>query len=148
MRVRGRLFWCYLVLFHMAFSLSLYQVIGFSRGWKLQSPKNTLVHSMDFYICLLWKLIFWEILNLVKKHQHGQVSPGTSTSFTGFQSSCKEYIINGLTYSTQQAARLYLTCHSFHSSHKYCDGLLGLVVKHCELRLRSSRNEIFHLCTF
>lgn len=29
-----------------------------------------------------------------------------------------------LQYSTQQAARLI--CHSFHSSHKYYDGLHGL----------------------
>lgn len=74
--VEGRLFWCYLVLLPVAVSLSLCQVTDFSMGWKLQSPINCFIQWT--FVCLFFFFIFLKFPNLVKKHQHGQVSPGTS----------------------------------------------------------------------
>lgn len=60
-----RLFWCYLVLFHVASSLLIYQVIGFSRGWKLQSLKSS--PSLNGLLNVsLENWFFWKISNLVK----------------------------------------------------------------------------------
>lgn len=73
----GRLFWCYLVITSCGCSLSLYQLIDFSTGWKLQSPINSA--SSSGLLCA--SFFFWKFLNLVKKRQHGQVSPGTSFHF-------------------------------------------------------------------
>lgn len=66
--------------------LSLCQVIGFSRGWKLQSPKISLFikwTSGCSFKTVFFFLIFGEggMFKLGKKHQHGQVSPGTSFHF-------------------------------------------------------------------